>query len=272
MDSPANEKTDERALTMKSALAFAVVIIAGAFFISFLVMEKMPEDRLLKHVLITLAIASVAAGGYLFVKLNAELNRMRETGDTLKTEFGRVASEVGQQAQRIDEYKRFIQIDTLTLFNNRAAFDKKMIEEFDRCRRYDRQSSIILLDIDGFKKVNDTYGHPAGDKILRDIAKVIQKVVRLSDFLARYGGEEFTIILPETDLATAVIVAEKVRRALESTNFLANDNKVKVTASLGVARVNDKKDIEEVMSLVDKAMYLSKSKGRNRTMTEEDLK
>jgi len=96
--------------------------------------------------------------------------------------------------------------------------------------------------------------------------------VRLSDFLARYGGEEFTIILPETGLSNAVIVAEKVRRALESTNFLANDNKVKVTASLGVARVNDKKDIEEVMSLVDKAMYLSKSKGRNRTMTEEDLK
>jgi diguanylate cyclase (GGDEF)-like protein len=124
-----------------------------------------------------------------------------------------------------------------------------------------------LLDIDHFKKVNDTYGHPAGDAVIKVIGAIMQKTVRESDLVARYGGEEFAAILPETDLKGAAILAERVRRAVEAIDIPANDQVIKVTISLGVstyvlAAGSDGK--AALIAAADKGLYHSKEGGRNK--------
>ena len=128
--------------------------------------------------------------------------------------------------------KRDAVIDPLTNLYNKSFFDRCLRREVDRTQRYQRPLSLILGDIDHFKEVNDTYGHLAGDMILIEVSKVIRRYCRQSDLPARWGGEEFAVLLPETGLTGSVIVAERIRSAIESTIF----NRVgRVTISFGRA-------------------------------------
>jgi len=204
-------------------------------------------------------------------RLLAELGRMKESGENFRKELHKVKTRVSEQEEKIEEYKRTSQIDILTLLNNRASFDKKMLEELDRIVRYGSDCALIILDLDDFKKINDTHGHLAGDRILRGVAKVIKKNTRISDFLARYGGDEFAVILPQTNLVKAVKVAEKIRCSLEGVAFRLEDARLKITASLGVAEFNAGKTVEDIIEVADQALYLAKSENRNRTRTEKDL-
>ena len=152
--------------------------------------------------------------------------------------------------------------DKLTKLYNRHKFYEIATHEIERSKRYKRPLSLIIFDIDHFKKINDTYGHDVGDYVLQELAKLIKKHIRKQDFAFRWGGEEFIILLPETDAQGAMKLAEKLRRIIESHTF----KKVgQVTISLGVTEYSSSdKDIDEVVKRADNALYLSKKNGRNR--------
>jgi diguanylate cyclase (GGDEF)-like protein len=137
-------------------------------------------------------------------------------------------------------------------------------------RRYGNIFSLLVLDIDHFKNVNDTHGHAAGDTILRDTASLLSKLSRASDFLARYGGEEFANILPETKSDRAAVVGEKFRKLIVSNKFSYADSEIAITISCGVGTVKPGKETsEESFARVDAALYKAKELGRNRVKLSE---
>ncbi len=151
--------------------------------------------------------------------------------------------------------------DGLTGVKNRAAFNERLVEEFDRAARHGRPLSLILLDVDHFKAFNDSFGHPAGDKVLKAVAAALQTVSRTTDLVTRYGGEEFAIILPDTDYAGAMVVAERCRRAVAGGSW----DRRPVTASLGVGSLTPTMpDACTLLAETDAALYRSKKAGRNR--------
>jgi diguanylate cyclase (GGDEF)-like protein len=155
--------------------------------------------------------------------------------------------------------------DPLTGLHNRRHFFVLAAQELSRARRHDRPLSAIMLDIDQFKRVNDTYGHAVGDSVLEEAAAVMGAEIRNNDVIARYGGEEFVILLPETDLSIAQEVAERVRKKIAQTDFLSGNGPVHITASLGVATLQpDWYSIDPLLQFADSALYMAKAKGRNR--------
>ncbi len=150
--------------------------------------------------------------------------------------------------------------DGLTDLKNHRAFQERLVTEFERSKRYHTPLSLVLLDVDKFKQYNDTFGHPAGDIVLKRVAAIFLGTARNTDFLARYGGEEFVAILPETDATGAREAAERFRIAIETAYWPERA----VTASFGVATVNDLiPSCSELIALADKALYRSKTLGRN---------
>jgi len=155
--------------------------------------------------------------------------------------------------------------DGLTGLNNHRTFQEIMAHEFERARRHGRPLSLLLTDIDHFKSFNDTYGHPVGDLVLREIAGCIRNAVRLTDFPARYGGEEFAVILPETEEQGAYVIAERIRQAVEARVIESGSNMLRVTISIGcVTFPTYGTTQQEVIDCSDKALYASKKGGRNR--------
>jgi len=161
-----------------------------------------------------------------------------------------------------EELSQESRIDKLTRLNNRGAFDEILSEEFDRGNRRRRSLSLLMLDIDHFKSLNDSFGHPVGDVVLQHVAGLISGNVRPADFPARYGGEEFAVVLPNTEEEGAVILAERIRRAIQNHPW---DHRP-ITASIGVAtaRPGEIDDCEQLKHSADAALYQAKHGGRNR--------
>ncbi len=162
--------------------------------------------------------------------------------------------------------------DGLTNLFVHRFFQLQLDKEFDRTKRHDSPLSLVMLDIDNFKNVNDTYGHQFGDIILQEVAALVRKEVRSIDLPARYGGEEFAIVLPETDCEGAVIFAERVRKRIANQAFCYQEKTLPVTVSIGVAtyprhKANSK---EQLIGFADKALYHSKSTGKNRVSLYSD--
>jgi len=154
--------------------------------------------------------------------------------------------------------------DGLTGIYNRRFLEEILSREYSRVTRYNGVLSFILIDLDFFKKVNDNYGHLAGDEVLKIAATRIQNGLRTSDILARYGGEEFAVILPETPLEGAAVLADRLRIAIGSTPIQFNNTDVNIGASIGVAQLTEKtQSYEEVIGQADLALYYSKENGRN---------
>jgi diguanylate cyclase len=154
--------------------------------------------------------------------------------------------------------------DTLTELPNREAYNQRQEQEFARWQRYRRALSIVVCDVDFFKKVNDNYGHLAGDKVLRVIGKTLAKRLRKTDFIARFGGEEFVALLPETDAQAALQTVETLREAIAQCPFHFKDQRVSVTMSFGVTELRDGDTPERAFERADQALYLAKNNGRNR--------
>jgi diguanylate cyclase (GGDEF)-like protein len=151
-------------------------------------------------------------------------------------------------------------LDGLTQLRNRRAFEERLEDETRRWRRHGSTVSLVLLDIDHFKSYNDTFGHPKGDEVLRAVGRLVRRSLRSSDFAARYGGEEFAIILPNTDRAGSLVVAEQLRRAIEDATWEDRP----ITASVGVATMGEEiSTSEELVDFADRALYRSKQAGRN---------
>jgi diguanylate cyclase (GGDEF)-like protein len=171
----------------------------------------------------------------------------------------------------MERFRIDAKMDFLTKIANRRAFEARLKEEFERAKRYRSVFALIMIDIDHFKKVNDVYGHIAGDQILRLIAQVLEDQTRFNDFVCRYGGEEFAVLLPESTVDQGRYVADKIRQAVENTSLLHGDTKIKVTVSAGVGEVNAERDTPETfIARVDAALYQAKEKGRNRIELTDD--
>lgn len=162
------------------------------------------------------------------------------------------------------ELERLSLTDSLTELNNRRFFDNALQIEARRSSRYMHPLSLIMIDIDYFKEVNDTYGHPAGDAVLLTLAKILTATLRETDIICRYGGEEFTIILPETDYDTGLVIAERLRETVEATDFETETITLSITISVGIASVHKKViNPQRFLKAADKCLYDSKEQGRN---------
>jgi diguanylate cyclase len=153
--------------------------------------------------------------------------------------------------------------DALTGIWNRQALNENLEQEFVRWQRYQKPLSIVIWDIDFFKRVNDEYGHAAGDKVLKTIARIFMKATRDADFIARFGGEEFVGIFPETRLEEALTLANKIREKVSTSKFHYENKPVSITASAGLATFRPNDTIDDVFKRADAALYRAKESGRN---------
>jgi diguanylate cyclase (GGDEF)-like protein len=210
-----------------------------------------------------LAIVSVARGDRGFSHPEREL-------------FSYLTSQAAVSVENVDLHEtvqRQAVTDELTGLFNHRRFQEVMAAEVERARRYDQEMGLIMLDIDNFKRVNDTYGHVQGDMVLREVARVLRQSAREIDEPARYGGEEMAVALPQTDLEGAYRFAERVRKRIEALDLplLDGDGVLKVTASFGAASLSAAAngDKEGLVAAADAALYRAKRSGKNRTVKAE---
>jgi diguanylate cyclase (GGDEF)-like protein len=168
-----------------------------------------------------------------------------------------------------EEIFRLSTVDGLTQVFNRRYFMETLERELSRARRYERPLALLIFDIDHFKLCNDTFGHRAGDFVLRRISELVTMRARKVDVVARYGGEEFAVILPEIDIVGAKLFAEKVRVLVEEENFTFEGRKIPVTISIGVADLDSLvANADDLIQTADRRLYAAKNSGRNRVVDE----
>jgi diguanylate cyclase len=186
--------------------------------------------------------------------------------DQLQVLASRVQAMEAEAQQSKEDYETQKQLaleDALTGLPNRQAYNERIFHEQQRWSRYQHPLTLAIADIDFFKRVNDTYGHQAGDRVLRVIGRAISKRLREVDFMARYGGEEFVLIMPETSIDAAFGILDKIREVLSETPFHFKEAPVQITLSIGVAEFKEGDTAESVFERADKALYEAKEGGRN---------
>ncbi|MBI5641840.1 MAG: GGDEF domain-containing protein [Deltaproteobacteria bacterium] len=195
--------------------------------------------------------------------LITEIDRVIANNTMLKNELASSQAVMNTQRSQIEELKTTVRIDGLTQIANRAYFDEKLAEMISLRQRYNDPFSLMMIDADNFKTINDTHGHQAGDRVLKGMVSKIKVVLRKSDFLARFGGDEFALILIKTDIKTATDVAWKVNAAIRTTRFLLGDVELMTTLSIGIAEVRPGETAESLLKRADAALYHAKEAGRN---------
>ena len=204
-------------------------------------------------------------------KRQTDSNRGNQSDQQMKllqNDLHDMQKEIKSAKERAEQLEHELLIDPLTGIYNRRAYDFRINEELKRFHRYGNIFSVVILDVDHFKRINDNYGHHVGDLCLKELINRIKPLLRESDLLARFGGEEFIVLLPETRLDGAAGVAEKLRKLIEKTEFLHKGEPVKVTISLGVTEVRQEDTTyEPLFERADRALYQAKETGRNRVIT-----
>ncbi len=202
------------------------------------------------------------------------LHHFTEEHACLVMAFAPYVSIALENAWLFPEVQQLATIDPLMGLYNRHYFFELASSEFERAVRYDRPLSILMIDVDNFKRINDTYGHLVGDQVLHFIAEQCRRALRAVDVIGRYGGEELVALLPETDVQDARLAAERLRQNLAQTAICVDTRNLFVTASLGVSTYNGARDhsLEMVIDRADQALYLAKHLGKNRVVVwEEDM-
>jgi diguanylate cyclase len=156
--------------------------------------------------------------------------------------------------------------DTLTKLPNRLAYEKRSLQEYSRWQRYQNPLSLAVCDLDLFKRINDSYGHTAGDKVLKKTGDIFRQCLRNTDFICRFGGEEFVILLAETSLEQAKLAMEKLRQTVEESPFHFRGERVVITVSIGISAFTQGDSLEKVFERADKAVYEAKDQGRNQVV------
>ena len=178
---------------------------------------------------------------------------------------------IGYVCEKMKEFEKLLVRDYLTGLYNRKFFMERLGEELAWAGRYGEPMSFIILDIDHFKKINDTYGHSCGDEVLRQLSKILVITLRAHDVVARYGGEEFVVLLANTGPEEAITVAEKLRVAVQENDFFCEEDKVKlsVTISIGLSSTDGNSDPvpDSLIIRADHALYEAKATGRNKVMS-----
>ena len=202
--------------------------------------------------------------GVLGVMNSDRSRKFSEREKDLMSMFAQQAAIAVENAQLYEERQHEARIDAGTGIFNRRGLGELGCREIDRSIRFNRPLAVVFIDIDHFKVVNDTYGHPVGDQVLRELAERLKNNLRSIDLIGRYGGEEFVIILPETTAEGAMEVAERLRKIVEGTPFSPNDLSLWITISQGVSALSDtSKSLNELIRQADEATYQSKDAGRN---------
>ena len=202
---------------------------------------------------------------------NEQLGKLNLSYEQLTVELKQAKENAEKYAQKLkkanEQLRQMAFRDGLTGLYNHRYFQELMDHELSRATRYQKPLSLMMLDIDNFKQINDTYGHPVGDMVIQKLSRTIDNTIRDCDIATRYGGEEFAVVLPETDLKGAAIVAERLRKKIELLKIIANDKCINATVSIGLAHYlssNGKKEKSEIISEADNALYNSKKTGRNK--------
>lgn len=232
-----------------------------------------------------MADIKAAAGGALSTGLDRLNEAMREAGESrvaqlklvlaatsvvivlivLGLAFFVIMPMLRRVTEQTSELIEMAQTDPLTGCHNRRSFMREADSEFDRFKRYGGVFAVIMLDIDHFKSVNDTYGHAAGDEVIRALARISLEQTRSSDVLGRLGGEEFAVLLPEATIESATLTGEKLRAAFAAASVEHNGKTIRFTASLGVTVAGkDDEEFFNVLNRADEALYVAKHGGRNR--------
>jgi len=192
-----------------------------------------------------------------------EIDQVISSNATLKGELAKSQEILSEQQHQIEDLRTAVRIDGLTQLANRVYFDEKLNEMIVLRKRYGDPFSLLMIDLDNFKAVNDSYGHPAGDRILKGVALKIKASLRGSDFLARFGGDEYALILLKTDAAAAKEVAWKLCEEVRGSRFLLDDATLSMTLSIGVAEASGNDTEESLLERADAALYRAKAAGRN---------
>ena len=181
----------------------------------------------------------------------------------LSSKISKMEKETEQLQQKLVENREKLLYDSLTGVHSRLAYDELIEQELARWRRHGSSFSYAILDIDNFKNINDQYGHSAGDKALKIIAKTMMQQIRKSDFIFRIGGEEFVVLLTNTEVSKAEVLVEKLRQAVKDSAFHFNQEQVSLSLSAGITETSDEDDSESIFERADSALYRAKNSGRN---------
>ncbi|WP_158625990.1 GGDEF domain-containing protein [Arsenicitalea aurantiaca] len=211
----------------------------------------------------------------LVARLLEETMRMQQANGELEDKLTASQEDMAELQRDLDEVRRESMLDPLTKIFNRKYFDEGLIGAIEDAREFETPLCLLLVDIDHFKRFNDTWGHQTGDQVLRLVAMTLKSNVKGRDIVARYGGEEFAAILPRTDLAGAVTVAENIRKAVQAKELLkrsTNETLGRITASLGVALLLPEDNAASLIERADRCLYAAKNAGRNRVIGEDQIK
>ena len=211
----------------------------------------------------------------LAANLLAETRRMQDSNHELERNLEASRADIAALQRDLEDVRREALLDPLTKVFNRKAFDDGLLRSFIAAGEHGRPLCLVLLDIDHFKRFNDTWGHQTGDQVLRLVAMTLKSNIKGRNIAARYGGEEFAAILPETDIDGAVIVAENVRKAIQAKELLkrsTNEKLGRITASFGVAQLRPDDTPNSLIERADRGLYAAKRAGRNTVISEIDLK
>ncbi len=200
-----------------------------------------------------------------------EVKFIRKQNDLLRKKLEEANERIKKLSEELEEKNREASIDFLTQVANRASFDRALTDMVNDFYRRNYPFALIMIDIDDFKKINDTYGHQAGDYVLQELARVLKGQLRARDIIARYGGEEFAIILPGVTFSQAIRVAERLRKSVEKHLFKYKEQEIPVTISVGVAMMREGLDETSIVEQADKALYLAKRSGKNQVKTDLDV-
>jgi diguanylate cyclase len=225
-------------------------------------------DLQLTRVLVRNRIDSIGRHLQEFREREAERDSaIRVRNETMAARVTELEAEAAKLQGQLKDEQRLASIDALTQIPNRLAYDKRMEEELQRCRRFGQPTCIAAWDIDYFKRINDAYGHRAGDRVLQMVAESLARRIRGTDFLARYGGEEFVMILSGTTLAAAVRLIDEMRAAVAKLGFHFRGVPVSITISCGVTALLADDSSSSAFDRADKALYQAKESGRNRCVS-----
>jgi diguanylate cyclase len=207
-------------------------------------------------------------------RLLAETRRMQGINRKLEQKLQASRDDLAALQRDLDEARKESMLDPLTKVFNRKSFDEGLVRAIDEAQVTGEPLSLIMIDIDHFKRFNDSYGHQTGDQVLRLVAMMLKSNIKGKDLAARYGGEEFAAILPDTTYADALHVAENVRRAVQAKELLkrsTNEKLGRITSSFGIASLRPADTAASLIERADRCLYAAKHGGRNCVVGEEDL-
>lgn len=221
---------------------------------------------------------SLGAGGAdvqaIVGSLMAETKAMQDRNAALQAELMESTSEIDALREKLEDSKREAETDGLTGIANRKCFDRSLDELSTAAQASGETMCLLMVDIDFFKKFNDSFGHATGDQVLKLVARTLTDCVRDEDLAARYGGEEFSVILPGADLDKAWEIGERIRTQVGAKKIMkrsTNEDLGTITLSVGVGRYRPGEPVADLMKRADEALYLCKENGRNQVLTEEKL-